>query len=153
MQLYYQGEQIPIAALTALQSSQYGSCDASHCIDGIINCNGESTCDNYVCHTLDHGTQWLLITATGYPAVDKVIVYNRIDMGLNRINGATLIVSQDSTFDTIEWQAIFDNSASLTYTFIKPGNIINVIINIIIIIIIVIIIIIRHLLYDTINDT
>jgi len=124
VQLYYQGEQIPIAALTASQSSQYGSCDASRCIDGVIDCNGAITCDNYLCHTLSGGTQWLLITATGYPDVDKVIVYNRIEMGRNRINGATLMVSHNSTFETIEWQASFGDSAPFIYTFIKPGIII-----------------------------
>ena len=101
-------------------SSKVGLSDASHCIDNVIDCNGTTTCDNYLCHTLNNGIQWLQINATSeHPDIDEVIVYNRIDDYQNRINGAILSVSHDPTFNTVDWQASFGYSAALVYNFSK----------------------------------
>lgn len=75
------------------------------------------------CHTEKNGTQWLLITANGYPDVDQVIIYNRINDNQDRINGASLLISHDPTFSTVEWQASFGYSSALVYNFTmsQPG--------------------------------
>ena len=96
-------------------SSQWSTCVASKCIDGVTVCSG--SCDpDYICHTGSGETEWLLITANGYN-VDKVVVYNRPDFDPGRINGATLLVSYDSAFSTIAYERNFGNTGSAVYTF------------------------------------
>ena len=137
IQLFYQGQQIPISSLSISMSSIFSSIPASHCIDGITNCGGGRCDPLYMCCTDGGLNQWLLITCISCVGVDAVKVYNRIDDSgdAQRIKGAALMVSTDSTFSTVTWQATFDtNIAYNVYTCIFH-NIITIIIIILIIII------------------
>ena len=109
--LYYQGQQIPSSALTAAQSNNDWGWGPTNLID-----SNTGTC----CATQNGPSEWVLITATGpYASVDKVVIYNPYISG--RINGATLMVSSDATFNTVDWQATMNSNDVTTYT--KPGSI------------------------------
>ena len=97
---------------------------AAHCIDGVttesctVSGNG---CHPYLCHTGDAGLEWLVVTVTGYD-VDKVVVYNRVDDGHDRIQRAKLIYSNDFEGSSVLYQSSFGNTTALTYTFDLTSN-------------------------------
>ena len=92
---------------------------ASNCIDGVTTyseCSSNGCHSPYLCITQNGGQQWLVITVTGY-SVNKIVVYNRIDAGQSRINGATIKYSYDFAGTSIIHQSSFGSTASLVYTF------------------------------------
>lgn len=91
---------------------------ASHCIDGNIiePCDSGNNCHPYICSTGGTDLDWLVVTVTGYD-IDKIVVYNRFDAGLDRIKGANLIYSNDFEGSSVIYQSSFGNTTALIYTF------------------------------------
>ena len=92
---------------------------ASHCIDGVTTYNAywPGSLD-FICHSSGEGDT-LVITVTGYN-VDKVIVYNRLDLTTElqyRILRYDLQYTNDFGGQSVIYQSSFGGTVLSTYTF------------------------------------
>ena len=123
VQLYYQGIQISTSILTFNLSftgnwcssagialgTQSLPCYASFCNDGNLST---------ICHGGCSAADRLRIQLSQPTLVDQVVIYNRLDSGQSRLNGASVVAADDA--GTV-WSTTIPSTSANSYSF-KIGN-------------------------------
>ena len=117
VQLFDQlGRQISSASLIfTLSSTLHGDASyvANKCNDGIIPA---STSDEQnLCHTNAETGAFLRIQIIGGLSVNQIVIWNRVDLGKERINGATVAAYVGGA---MVWSTIVPSTSAMMYSFV-----------------------------------